>query len=94
MRSLTSDAVSFPLNYIESLVLPLQGFWNAVIYMSTSVPACRALWATLLAAKLRPAWPSSAVGFGAAAEEVDDHGERRDAGGEIDGFREAGACSC
>lgn len=40
-----ADAVSFPLNYIEALVLPLQGFWNAVIYVTTSVPACRSLWA-------------------------------------------------
>jgi hypothetical protein len=50
---INSNADSFPLNLIETIVLPLQGFWNAVIYMSTSVPACRALWATLLAALFR-----------------------------------------
>ena len=37
------DLVSFPLNLIESIFLPLQGFWNAAIYMSTSIPACKAL---------------------------------------------------
>lgn len=36
--------VSFALSYIESLVLPLQGFWNAVIYIATSIPACKATW--------------------------------------------------
>ena len=36
--------VSFTLNYIESLVLPLQGFWNSVIYIATSLPACGATW--------------------------------------------------
>ena len=33
----------FALNYASSLVLPLQGFWNAIIYIFTSLPACRAL---------------------------------------------------
>ncbi|OBT66779.1 hypothetical protein VE03_04004 [Pseudogymnoascus sp. 23342-1-I1] len=37
------ESVSFPLNFIESIFLPLQGFWNAVIYLSTSIPACKAL---------------------------------------------------
>ncbi|MCJ1303721.1 hypothetical protein MMC08_006531 [Hypocenomyce scalaris] len=39
-----SGAVSFPLTYVEALVLPLQGFWNALIYIATSMSACRALW--------------------------------------------------
>lgn len=29
------------------LLLPLQGFWNAVIYISTSMSACREMWSTL-----------------------------------------------
>jgi len=33
----------FGLTYASSLVLPLQGFWNATIYISTSLPACKAL---------------------------------------------------
>ncbi|RFU24869.1 hypothetical protein B7463_g11469, partial [Scytalidium lignicola] len=36
--------VSLPLLYMSSFVLPLQGFWNAVIYISTSLPACRTTW--------------------------------------------------
>ena len=38
------DRVQFPLLFISCFVLPLQGFWNAVIYAATSLPACRALW--------------------------------------------------
>jgi len=33
----------FALNYASGLVLPLQGFWNAIIYIFTSLPACGAL---------------------------------------------------
>jgi hypothetical protein len=33
----------FALNYASGLVLPLQGFWNAIIYIFTSLPACSAL---------------------------------------------------
>ncbi|KFY15561.1 hypothetical protein V492_01902 [Pseudogymnoascus sp. VKM F-4246] len=37
------ELVSFPLNFIEAIFLPLQGFWNSIIYVSTSIPACKAL---------------------------------------------------
>lgn len=37
------DGVSLPLEYISAFVLPLQGFWNAVIYMVTSWKACKTL---------------------------------------------------
>jgi hypothetical protein len=33
----------FALNYASSMVLPLQGFWNAIIYIFTSLPASKAL---------------------------------------------------
>jgi hypothetical protein len=33
----------FALNYTSSLVLPLQGFWNGLIYIFTSLPACKAM---------------------------------------------------
>jgi hypothetical protein len=33
----------FGLNYASSMVLPLQGFWNAIIYIFTSLPAVKAL---------------------------------------------------
>jgi hypothetical protein len=38
------DSVSFPLNYVSALVLPLQGFWNCCIYITISRPACRELF--------------------------------------------------
>jgi hypothetical protein len=33
----------FGLVYASGLVLPLQGFWNAIIYIFISLPACKAL---------------------------------------------------
>jgi hypothetical protein len=38
---------SFGLNYAASFVLPLQGFWNSLIYVSISWPAFRTLWRDL-----------------------------------------------
>jgi len=35
---------NFTLNLIAALVLPTQGFWNAVIYTITSWSQCRAAW--------------------------------------------------
>jgi hypothetical protein len=35
---------SLPLEYMSAFVLPLQGFWNAIIYVVTSWGACRMLW--------------------------------------------------
>lgn len=43
--------VSLPLEYISATVLPLQGFWNAVIYTITSWPAVKALWRQLRSGK-------------------------------------------
>jgi hypothetical protein len=37
------------LAYTSALVLPLQGFWNATIYATTSLSACRELWANIKA---------------------------------------------
>ena len=37
-------SVSLPLEYMSAFVLPLQGFWNAIIYVVTSWKACRTLW--------------------------------------------------
>ena len=36
--------VSLPLQFASAFVLPLQGFWNALIYTTTSLPACKQLW--------------------------------------------------
>ncbi|KAK7745203.1 hypothetical protein SLS62_009832 [Diatrype stigma] len=36
--------ISWPLEYLSAVVLPLQGFWNTVIYVSTSWSAVRLLF--------------------------------------------------
>ncbi|KAJ9614626.1 hypothetical protein H2200_002763 [Cladophialophora chaetospira] len=38
----------FGLDFASGLVLPLQGFWNTVIYIVTSLPACKALWVEIV----------------------------------------------
>ena len=38
------------LELMSALVLPLQGFWNAVIYAVTSWTACKGVWATVSSA--------------------------------------------
>lgn len=35
--------IDLPLGFMSSFVLPLQGFWNAIIYMVTSWKACKML---------------------------------------------------
>lgn len=37
------DRINFPLNYVSALVLPMQGFLNAIVYVLTSQTACREL---------------------------------------------------
>ncbi|KAK2592924.1 hypothetical protein QQS21_009369 [Conoideocrella luteorostrata] len=39
--------VSIPLEFLSAFVLPLQGFWNAVIYATTSWSACLDFFHTL-----------------------------------------------
>jgi len=39
--------ISLGLEYASAFVLPLQGFWNAVIYTTTSLPACRIFWSEI-----------------------------------------------
>ncbi|KAK4646619.1 hypothetical protein QC761_212150 [Podospora bellae-mahoneyi] len=38
------EQASLPLEYMSAFVLPLQGFWNAIIYVVTSWRACQLLW--------------------------------------------------
>lgn len=38
-----SGQISLPLEYMSAFVLPLQGFWNAIIYCTTSWKACKML---------------------------------------------------
>lgn len=42
------EKVSFGLSLASGLVLPLQGFWNTLIYVTTSWPACKALYERLV----------------------------------------------
>lgn len=40
-------SVNIPLQYISVGVLPLQGFWNAAIYILTSMDACKIFYKSL-----------------------------------------------
>ena len=42
------DTQLFPLLLASAVVLPLQGFWNALIYIATSLPACKALFSQIV----------------------------------------------
>lgn len=53
--------VSLPLEYMSALVLPLQGFWNGVIYIVTSWKACKMAWQDLTTSN--PAAPKIVGGF-------------------------------
>lgn len=41
------DLISVPFTYASAVVLPLMGFWNFVIYVTTSWSACRLLFQRL-----------------------------------------------
>ncbi|KAK4131267.1 hypothetical protein BT67DRAFT_388597 [Trichocladium antarcticum] len=47
---INGGAVSRPLFFASAFVLPLQGFWNAIIYTVTSWAACKSLWGAAVAA--------------------------------------------
>jgi hypothetical protein len=36
--------ISIGLEFASAFVLPLQGFWNGLIYATTSLPACKTFW--------------------------------------------------
>ncbi len=42
------EASPFSLLFASALVLPLQGFWNAIVYIATSLPACKATSSQIL----------------------------------------------
>ncbi|AEO56778.1 hypothetical protein MYCTH_2302067 [Thermothelomyces thermophilus ATCC 42464] len=48
-----------PLEYMSASVLPLQGFWNAIIYCVTSWGACKIVWADI-----RSWWSRVGIGGG------------------------------
>ena len=56
------DKLVFWLNYIETLVLPLQGFFNTIVYIITSQTACRNLWRGLTGAQELPRKTSTVAG--------------------------------
>ena len=41
------EEVCLALEYASAFVLPLQGFWNALIYAMTSLPACKEVWTNI-----------------------------------------------
>ncbi|TDZ21458.1 G-protein coupled receptor 1 [Colletotrichum sidae] len=47
-------ASSTPLAFMSAFVLPLQGFWNALIYVVTSWKACKTLWTDIRYSSRRP----------------------------------------
>ncbi|PVH92039.1 family A G protein-coupled receptor-like protein, partial [Periconia macrospinosa] len=44
MYSLVLGKVNYPLNILSALVIPLQGFWNAIIFFTMSRAVCKAAW--------------------------------------------------
>lgn len=42
------DQPSYGLNIISAIVLPLQGFWNAMIYLFTTRAECRRAWGLIV----------------------------------------------
>ena len=59
-----TNEVSMPLEYMSALVLPLQGLWNAVIYMVTSWKACKMLASDIFGRRSPPQMPERiASGF-------------------------------
>ena len=40
------ELISIPFTYASAIVLPLMGFWNSVIYITTSWAACKTLFGT------------------------------------------------
>ncbi|MCJ1397281.1 hypothetical protein MMC11_000473 [Xylographa trunciseda] len=56
------NEVSFSFNYAGGLVLPLMGFWNAVIYTTTSWEAVKSLFADLSSSIAERKFDGSLVG--------------------------------
>lgn len=47
---------SYVLNIGSAIVLPLQGFWNTVIYFMTSMSICKSLWNGRASRRQRKQW--------------------------------------
>lgn len=68
---------SYALNVCSALVLPLQGFWNTVIFFTTSLGICRSTWANFRRGSPRK-FRTGNVGF--HKMDIVHLGGRRDAG--------------
>lgn len=55
---------SYILNIGSAVVLPLQGFWNTVIYFTTSLSICRGVWARFKARKGDKGFQKLGMGMG------------------------------
>ena len=49
--------ISPGLEFASAFVLPLQGFWNGLIYATTSIPACKSFWREITGRKMFAAKP-------------------------------------
>lgn len=49
--------ISLGLEFASAFVLPLQGFWNSIIYATTSIPACKSFWRELRGHKVFSSQP-------------------------------------
>jgi hypothetical protein len=78
-----SGQASLALEYMSAFVLPLQGWWNAVIYCVTSWGACKMLWEDL-----RAYWWGWGCCFCLGGRR--GRGRRRGEGGLMDGAGAAG----
>ena len=72
--------IVFGLNLAAAFVLPLQGFWNAIIYMATSSYAVKSLWQDITEA-CRPSFRKPSVQTGrpsssARATELNDRASK------------------
>jgi hypothetical protein len=67
--------ISLGLEYISAFVLPLQGFWNAIIYASTSLSACQAFWKQLSGHKIFHGNPLRRTSGSFALNNEGEHGQ-------------------
>ncbi|KJZ79348.1 hypothetical protein HIM_01499 [Hirsutella minnesotensis 3608] len=71
------NEVFAPLEYMSAFVLPLQGFWNAVIYTVTSWGACKNLLNDLRLTRPSPVTEITRRGGGSLSAAEQGYGSRR-----------------
>lgn len=76
LYSLThNNSISVPLQFVSVFVIPLQGFWNCVVYVTTSWVACKNLFHDM--------WLATRAGINGFMERIrsrpdNEHQETRD----------------